>query len=226
MTKYGGSLKKRIDEPNIIEWAARAENPKPIEDYRKAVAKREKALFKHFGITPKTRTAWRDLALALAAKHVTAYRPRKGKPRKNFDEDRVWIQLFALVKFRDDSSDAAAFKVLAEVVQKDVKMVTWRLKEFKKERTKTFDVTMKSFLWLWTVSFIKSRDILGNEDAEQIALEIAGADPEHKHRRLQQFRVSQAKAWDKMRLRRGGQTNIQPFLWSNEEIRTNFKGVI
>lgn len=138
MTKYKGLLAERVEPLSLLDYADSPDAFKRREEYKSAIEARDNALFECFQVDRKQPAAWRDLAFALAAKHVTAYQQLKGKPRKNFDEDRVWIQLFVFIKYRENSTDAGAFKILAEVVQKDVKLVTWRIKEFKKERSKIF----------------------------------------------------------------------------------------
>jgi hypothetical protein len=73
-------------------------------------------LFKHFGVNPLAENAWRDLAMALAERHVPGFgSPRKrGRPREHQEEDMTLVLLVELLRRRDRVGVKAAIRKIAD----------------------------------------------------------------------------------------------------------------
>ena len=162
--KYAGILKKRIEPLTLLDFA-----DTPDAAQRRTIKlgqqkDREEALFAHFGIDDRSRTKWRELALALAGAHVPAFMPKPGRPAKNDDEDNALLLVFAYVISRDECSDRRAFEVVAEISELSFDQVSQRLKDFKKRKPDRWRIAVESMKFAGK----KARRPLSNNDLAQM----------------------------------------------------------
>lgn len=173
MSDYKGVLKRKFRPITIL-----GANPSAMKIYTKAVNEREIALFQHFNIDSEHPNAWRDLALALAKKHVPAFSANKGRPPTNKDEDFTWWLIFQGVKRRDKCTNSAAYQVVSNIVNIEVDLIYTRLKSFKKQNSRLveeFDICLDN---------IEAE--IGHEECVQILLEAGEIGPDFKAEFLKQ----------------------------------------
>ena len=73
-------------------------------------------LFEHFRVDPKGENPWRDLAMALARKHVPGFAPPpkpQGRPRQRGDDAIALVMSVELLQRRDGLSVRRAIKLIA-----------------------------------------------------------------------------------------------------------------
>ena len=107
-----------------------------------------KALFDHYGVDPKKETAWVNLTLKLARRHVPGFRgpPREpGRPPERKLDDLTLFLHVELWKKRDELSEREAIKKIA--AQKVVEGTETALRGRYKRAKPNFVLHSKLFDW-------------------------------------------------------------------------------
>jgi hypothetical protein len=108
---YSGALAEPMYPPRLLM------SPEKLAEWPIRRATKMLLLFDHFGIDPTGDNAWRDLAGALAARHVPGFRPppeKPGRPMERLDDDVTLVLMVDLLKRRDRKSVRGAIRVVVE----------------------------------------------------------------------------------------------------------------
>lgn len=105
-TEYSGILAKNRPNNRIVEWKG-VETKKELQKW---LIERENALFDHFEISNNDDPdRWRKLAVALARKHVPAYKTARGRPSQNMFLDQGLAHKFHFLKLKSKRTDASIY---------------------------------------------------------------------------------------------------------------------
>lgn len=140
--KYSGLLTRR---PTIS--VLNAADERLLAEYTQACLNRDEALFAEFSIDPQSDDAWKELAFALAERHVPAYGARqRGRPSKNFDQNISILLRWQKVSRTNGCSDAEAIRIVAKQMELSEATVKERIKEIK--RSNNMKVIIRFLDWL------------------------------------------------------------------------------
>ena len=121
--KYTGILAKRLVKPTLL-----SSDSKKIQ-FEKDSSSAIEALFREFDllILNNEELPWRDLALALANRHVPAFGAlRPGRPNKNIEESLCLFFWIELLMRRDKMTKTAALKSIFKAGNFYIKYETLR----------------------------------------------------------------------------------------------------
>jgi len=131
--KYSGALTKKLPPVSLL---SSAEN---IDQFKSMAIARHNALFQEFGLEPpapndKTNPVWRDLALALARRHVPAFMLNAGAPRDEalFDKCIKLHRVSRYFRVRDGGTISECDKKACKQLGLEYGVMRSPLKEFRR----------------------------------------------------------------------------------------------
>ena len=133
--KYTGILAKRLVKPTLL--SSDSKKAKFEKDSSSAL----EALFREFDLPTLSseELPWRDLALALASRHVPAFGAlRPGRPNKNAEENLCLFFWIELLMRRDKMTKTAALKSIFESGDFDIKYETLQSRNKDNDRNNLF----------------------------------------------------------------------------------------
>lgn len=131
--EYGGALARKLPDISVLG----ANDPLRRQEYERAALERHDALFREFGLEPPAldavdHPAWRDLALALARRHVPAFSRKQGRPATSRDLHVKWFITSFYFENRYGISTRDADKRVAAHFGVDEYIVFGRLKDLRR----------------------------------------------------------------------------------------------
>lgn len=130
---YKGVLAQKLPAISLMGFS----DPDARETYANAARERHAALFQEFGIEPpapddRVSPAWRDLALALARRHVPAFSGAPGRPSTARDIHIKWLLASYFFQYRDGLTARDADRQVAAHFGEGPQVVLDRLKDLRR----------------------------------------------------------------------------------------------
>lgn len=180
-TEYKGALARKLPPISVLG----ASDHETWQAYERAALARHEALFREFDLEPPApddgeSPAWRDLAIALARRHVPAFAGRQGRPAKARDQNLKWFLASVYFQRRDGLTLRVADRMVAAHFASDPQTVLDRLKDMRRSSEYKPDGPFLAFLDQIAIEF--GNDIVLNSLAQ--ALE---PDPQFSHALTEQI---------------------------------------
>lgn len=130
---YRGALKAKLPTINLLG----DDDPEQQATFKRAAMERHEALFREFGIEPPApddvgNPAWRELALALAKRHVPAFVGKQGRPASARTTHERWFFASYFFQIKDNLNVRDADRMVAKHFNIEERAVLERLKELRR----------------------------------------------------------------------------------------------
>jgi len=131
--RYKGALASKLPPITILGAADRDK----WQEYERVALARHEALFREFDLEPPApddakSPAWRDLAIALARRHVPAFAGKQGRPATARDQNLRWFLASVYFQRRDNLTLRDADRRVAIHFEADPQTVLDRLKDMRR----------------------------------------------------------------------------------------------
>lgn len=145
--EYKGALAHKLPSISVLG----ASDPETWQAYERAALVRHEALFREFDLEPPApddagSQAWRDLAIALARRHVPAFAGKQGRPATVRDEKLRWFLASVYFQRRDSLTLRDADRMVATHFGAPPQTVLDRLKDMRRSSEYKPDGPFLAFL--------------------------------------------------------------------------------